>query len=104
MSELTKLLDKDTIIFGIFLGVAGPSFIFALIYALTDLVSSLSTDMNGFSGLRIRTLFLVAICSNIYWIRYYNKAFHGQTLRGVMISTMILSLWWFLKYYQDLYA
>jgi len=52
----------------------------------------------------MRTITLMGICCNIYWIRRLNQRFTDQTLRGVVIGTMLWAVVWFVLYYSDLYT
>lgn len=104
MKEIRSRLDKNGLLFGFLLGMFSPAFVFAVMVVATDAVGSLTENDADLGGIRIRTIFLVAICTNIFWIRYYNEPFYFKTLRGVVFATMTLSLLWFVRYYSDLYS
>jgi len=102
-----SLLNKNSLPIGLALGLLFPVFGFSLVFGIFDvLVSSGLMDEAGIGlkSKRMRTIVLIGICTNIYWIRRYNQPFFDRTLRGVIIGTMILALAWFAVYGTDLYA
>ena len=103
---MSSILDKNSLIVGLITGLLFPIFGFSLVYGIFDLmVSSGFMDEAAMTwrSQRMRTITLIGICTNIYWIRRWNRPFSGQTLRGVIIGTMIWSVIWFISYYSDLY-
>ncbi len=101
-----ELLKHNNLWVGMGIGLLFPLFGFSIVYGVFDLMMS-----SGFMddapmhlvSKRMRTMTLIGICTNIYWIRRYNKRFTDQTLRGVVIGTMILSIIWFFFYFSSLY-
>ena len=104
MMSWRSKFEKNNLLFGLGLGIISPTFCFALIFVVLDLLGNTETSAIDSEGIRTRTIFLVAVCTNIFWIRFYNQAFYSRALKGVMVGTMILSLLWFMKYYPELYA
>jgi len=100
-------LRKNSLSLGLAIGLLFPLFGISLVYGVFDLlVSSGLMDEAGMEikGKRIRTIALIGICTNIYWIRKYNQPFTTQTIRGIVIGTMLWSIVWFGYYYTELYA
>ena len=104
MSQWKEYLEKNKLGFGFLFGILSPTFLFAAMVVITDLLGSLSNQSADLEGIKIRTIFLVAICTNIFWIRYYNQSSYSRTLRGMVFATMILSILWFVRYYSELYG
>lgn len=102
-----EIYKKNSLPLGLIIGLLFPIFGFSLVYGIFDVMVSsgiMDEATMTLKSKRMRTITLMGICANVFWIRKYNQRFTGQTLRGVVIGTMILSLSWFLLYYSDLYA
>ncbi len=100
-------VKKNNVYLGLIIGLFFPLFGFSLVYGIFDLMVSsgmMDEAATGLRSQRMRTMTLIGICTNIYWIRKLNQPYTGQSLRGVVIGTMLLSLGWFILYYSELYA
>ena len=98
--------DKNSLPLGLAIGLLFPIFGFCLVYGIFDLLVSsgmMDEAANGWKSKRMRTIILIGICANVFWIRKYNQPFTGNTLRGIIMGTMLLSIIWFCFYYTDLY-
>jgi ABC-type uncharacterized transport system permease subunit len=85
------LFRRNNINIGIGLGILIPAMIFGFLYAFGGM---------GVLPLKIRTAALIGICANIFTANMFRKYRANQSLRGVMIATIIISalwLFWFLK-------
>jgi len=99
-------LNQNNLLLGLAIGLLFPLFGFSAVYGIFDIMmsSGLMDDAPmHFASKRMRTVTLIGICANIYWIRRYNKRFTDQTLRGVITGTMILAVCWFIFYFPSLY-
>lgn len=98
-------LSANKIITGLLLGIVTPLVSYALLYAITSLIGSVVDPDSGsmLSRRTERTFALIAICTNIFWIRRYNQRLTQQTLRGVIIITMVYSFAWLAYYYNSIY-
>ncbi len=102
-----ELLKKNNLPIGLAIGILFPIFGFCIVYGIFDILVSSGLMDEAASGLRskrMRTITLMGICCNIYWIRRLNQRFTDQTLRGVVIGTMLWAVVWFVLYYSDLYT
>ena len=102
-----SLLDKNNLAFGAAIGLLSPLIGFGIVFLLFGLMTHLGImDEAGTitSGHRFRTMTLLAICTNIFWIRKMNQPFTIQTLRGIILVTMVLCAVWFFQYFDALYA
>ncbi|MEL6389942.1 MAG: hypothetical protein AAFQ02_07250 [Bacteroidota bacterium] len=98
---------RNDLVTGLGLGALSPIVGALLIYLLFSLMVMngwMDESAGGWRSKRWRTITLIGICSNIFWIRRYNHPFTDRTLRGLSFSTMIWALIWFVIYYRDLYA
>lgn len=101
-----EFLNQNNLILGLAIGLLFPLFGFSVVYGVFDIMMSsgfMDDAPMHMASKRMRTITLMGICSNIYWIRRYNKRLTNQTLRGVIIATMILCITWFVYYYPSLY-
>lgn len=99
-------LSENRIENGLVRGLLTPLLAFAVLYGLTILIGMIVDPHSGVtqSPRTIRTFALVAICANVFWIRKYNQRLTQNTLRGVIIATMLLSVVWIVRYYGSLYG
>ena len=100
------ILDKNSLPLGLVLGFLSPIIGLGLIYILFGLMTQLGImdEAGSVMDKRIRTMAILAICTNIFWIKKMNQTFTAQTLRGIIIATMILCGIWFFQYYETLYS
>ena len=101
-----QILEKNSLPIGLIIGLLSPLLGASLIYLIFEfMVASgwMDEAMGGIHSKRIRTVALIGICTNIYWIQKSNKPYSTQTLRGITISTMLLCVAWFAFYYSSLY-
>ncbi len=101
------ILKRNSLPIGLGIGLLFPIFGFCVVYGIFDIMVSsglMDSAALGLKSKRMRTITLIGICSNIYWVRRYNQRFTDQTLRGVVIATMLWAVAWFALYYSDLYT
>ena len=101
-----NIFERNNLPFGLIIGFLSPIIGLGVVYVLFGLMTQLGVmdDPGGAMDKRVRTIAILAICTNIFWIRKMNQAFTSQTLRGIIIATMILCAIWFFQYYDTLYA
>ncbi|MFZ1703262.1 MAG: hypothetical protein WAT79_02890 [Saprospiraceae bacterium] len=99
-------MQKDSFIMGFVLGAICPvlgymliDFIFQLLthYGLMEAVS-VST-----SGRRFRTVLLFSICCNLIPFQWSKKNRWDDTLRGIVIPTLIYVGFWLFKFYTEIF-
>jgi len=101
-----KLLEKNSLPLGFGIGLLSPILGTAMVYSIfAFMVASgwMDESMGGIHSKRMRTTFLIGICTNIFWIRKANSPFKTQQLRGITIATMVCCVAWFAFYYSSLY-
>ena len=99
-----SIFHKNQYWWGLLLGLLTPIIGYLLIMGVSYVMHAFDADLGNALSSRSRTLLIVAVCTNIFWIRKYNQAFTIQTLRGVVSATMIYCALWFFHYYDTLYA
>lgn len=98
-----ELYDRNNIWLGLTIGLLTPIAGFGLIYLIFELLTSLNI-LDTASESRMRTIQIMAVCTNIFWIRKFNQPFTINTLRGIVMATMLCCAIWFAFYYKTLYA
>lgn len=94
---MTPFVKKDSVWFGISVGLLVPAAIYALlitIYTLLDTMGIFS-DVGFAEDFRIRTLALFAIVANLVMMQRFKNSYKHETMRGVLIASMILVMIWF---------
>lgn len=98
--------QKNAIWVGLLLGLALPLVGYALlltIFEQLEMTGILSRE--GFSPkFRERTLSIVAICINVFVLNYYmRRRFFMQTMRGIVIATVICVGIWVVNFWKYLF-
>ena len=94
------MLDRDSIILGILVGLAIPFVGYAILLTILEQVAELdflSSETRTIS-FRSRTVAVLAICLNIIPFKMYQRRWRQTTMRGIVIATMIyvgVWLYWF---------
>ena len=98
---MISALKKDSVWVGLAIGLLLPIGVYGilrLLYQLLDSVGILS-DVGFAEDFRTRTLALVAICSNLILMQTFRKKhYQYETIRGMLIASMILVAIWFWLY------
>ena len=98
---MMTILKKDSVWVGMGIGLICPVVLYGillLIYTLLDKAGVFS-DVGFAEDFRTRTLALVAICVNLLVMQSFRKSHrHHETIRGMLIASMILVSIWFLKF------
>lgn len=99
------MLEKDSLILGILLGLAVPFVGYAIFLMIFEQIAAsewLSSDTRTIS-FRARTIAVLAICLNIIPFRIYQKKWYQTTMRGVMIATLFYVGFWLFKFSADIF-
>lgn len=54
--------------------------------------------------LKLRTLALIAICSNMILINRFRKSRAGDSVRGTVLATIVLAVVWLFNFYEEISA
>ena len=99
------MLDRNSLILGIFLGLAVPFVGYALILTLFEQLAAtewLSSETRTIS-FRARTIAVLAICLNIIPFKIYQKMWHQTTMRGIVLATLFYVGFWLFKFSGDIF-
>ena len=94
---MSPIIKKDSFWFGITAGLLLPVVVYGillLIYLLMDSMGIFS-DVGYAEDFRFRTLGLFSICANLVLMNRYRKTYHYETIRGILLASMLLVGIWF---------
>ena len=93
--SIKRLLQRDSMGLGIILGIALPLILFGILYA----VSTTFSPPNKEYLIKLSTLILISVFSNLATIRYYLLTLKfDKTGRGILLVTFILAISYFAVY------
>ena len=95
------LLKKDSVWVGLGIGLVCPIVLYAILLLLYYFLEKVGvfSDIGFAEDFRTRTLALVAICANLLIMQSFRRSHrHHETIRGMLIASMILVSIWFLKF------
>ncbi len=95
-----KIFEKNSLPLGLLIGVCLPLIGFGILQGLFWILSQLVNSTYG--DWRLRTIALLAICFNLIPFNAFQKKKNDNSMRGVMIPTVILGIAWAVYYYGDL--
>ena len=87
------MLKRNDLFLGIGIGLFVPMLIFFFLFGITNFTHL---------PFKTRTLSLIAICSNILFLRFYAKLRALQSTNGVMYATFFLAVIWIVWFYQEI--
>lgn len=96
------MFQKNSLLVGLAIGLALPAIGFALIYfGYSRLESSSLVSERGFSPyFRERTSAVIAICFNLLPLNAFMKRRSTQSMRGVVLATVLLVAAWVIYFGQ----
>lgn len=99
-------MKQNSILLGIILGTITPILTYALLLELYDFLATMgAASSEGFSfNFRKRTVAILAICSNLIPFTFFNRKRATNSLRGVMIPTLIFAGLWIYNYSEALFT
>ena len=97
---MMPFVKKDSVWLGIGIGLLVPALIYALLITIYTLLYSMGifSDVGFAEDFRIRTLALFAICGNLIMMQRFRNAYRHETIRGILIASMILVVIWFIMF------
>jgi hypothetical protein len=98
---MTSFFKRDSVWVGMTLGLVAPLIVYGLLLLLYTFLDSIGffSDYGFAEDFRTRTLALIAICTNLVIMQSYRKSHrHHETIRGILIASMILVGAWFWKF------
>ena len=99
------MLDKDSLLIGILIGLCIPFVGYALILTIFEQIGAaewLNPETRTIT-FRARTIAVLAICLNIIPFRIYQKRWQHTTMRGIILATFVYVTIWMVKYSSDIF-
>lgn len=99
------MFNKDSLILGIFMGLAIPFVGYAVILMIFEQIGAsewLNSEARDIT-FRARTIAVLAVCLNILPFRYYQKQFYQSSMSGVVFATLIYVGLWMFKFSANLF-
>lgn len=95
---MTPFIKKDSVWFGIALGLLVPAAVYALLITIYTLLDSMGifSDVGFAEDFRIRTLALFAVCANLVMMQRLKSEYRHETIRGILVASMLLVVIWFI--------
>lgn len=99
-------MEKDSRLFGFVLGAIVPVLAYIMIDQLFEVLSNFdliaSSEGDGISR-RMRSIGLFAICSILIPFNWAKRNYYDETMRGMIIPTLIYVGFWVYKYVNVLF-
>lgn len=100
------MMEKDSFLTGIVLGCIVPVLGFIAVEAIFDLLTNVGL-MNEVTPLgttkRLRTLALIALCCNLIPFHIAKRNYWIDTMRGMILPTLIYAGFWVYKFGGSLF-
>ncbi len=88
------IFRKNNLNIGIGLGLLLPLAVFGALYGITHL---------ALIPLKVRTLALLSICANIFLTTQFRKNRANESVRGLVVATVGLSILWIFWFGQEIF-
>jgi hypothetical protein len=88
------IFRRNNLNIGIGLGILFPMAVFGILLGITQLASI---------PLKMRTMALIAICTNIFITTQFRKNRAGESMRGSVLATVVLSIVWAIWFGQEIF-
>ena len=97
---MISIFKRDDVWTGMLLGLIIPIVVYGILFLIYTFMDSvgLFSDVGFAENFRTRTLSLIAICSNLILMQSYRRSYRNETIRGILISSMVLVAVWFVRY------
>lgn len=94
------MLIKNEIWIGLLVGLLLPFVGYAVLLTVSDYLTE-----SGFAavGFRPRSIALIAICLNIVPMNIFMARQKGQSMRGILIMTIVYAVVWFLYFRETFF-
>ena len=97
---MNSFFKRDSVWTGLVIGILLPVVVYGVLFLLYAFLDSMGvfSDIGFAEDFRTRTLGLIAICSNLILMQTFRKSYRNETIRGILIASMILVIAWFFKF------
>ncbi len=100
---LQKLLNTNSLLYGMLAGLLFPLAGYFFLSSFFQILDGAGvTSGQGLSiNFRLRTSTVIAICINMVPLRRYSRQRHAESMRGVVLITVILGVIWFFTFRNE---
>lgn len=97
---MNSFFKRDSVWTGMVIGIILPVAVYGVLFFLYAFLDSVGvfSDIGFAEDFRTRTLGLISICSNVILMQTIRKSYRNETIRGILIASMILVTIWFFKF------
>lgn len=94
---MNPFIKRDSFWLGLGAGLLVPGIVYAILLTLYQLLDTMGifSDIGFAEDFRVRTLALFSICANLVVLQRYRKSYHNETIRGILMASMLLVGIWF---------
>ena len=94
---MNGFMKRDSFWLGIGAGLLLPAAIYGVLLLIYQLLESMGvlSDIGFAEDFRLRTLALFSICANLVLMSRYRRSYHHETIRGILMASMLLIGIWF---------
>ncbi len=98
------MIKKDAVWVGVLVALVTPFVSYAVLLMVYERLDAIgwSSSLGLGEGFQDRTLILVGICLNIFWVNYFQKRRLFYSMRGVVAATTLSAFGW-LAYYWHIF-
>ena len=99
-------MDKDSKLFGFVLGAILPVLGYVVFDGLFEFLSEqglMATTSGAGVSRRMRTVGLLAVCSNLLPFQWAKRNHYDDTMRGIVFPTLIYVGYWIYFFYDQLF-
>jgi hypothetical protein len=98
--------DKNNLFIGLLLGLALPIISLALLQVFSETwdASHITPRLILSEAIRPRTLRLVALCFNVFLMRWFQRRRYDESMRGVFIAIGIFAIAWMYFYGAEVFS
>lgn len=99
-----NFLDRDAFLLGFAIALVFPVMMYGILLTIYDAMEALliASDVGFKPDFRTRTLMLIAICCNLFPLHLYQRWGRDNTMRGMVLPTLLFVAYWFWMYGRHL--
>ncbi len=97
---MNSFFKRDSVWTGLVIGILLPVVVYSVLYVLYSFLDAagIFSDTGFAEDFRTRTLGLISICSNLILMQSFRKSYRNETIRGILMASMVLVVIWFFKF------
>ena len=99
---MAHFMKKNHFITGFIVGIISPFVVYGILLTIFDGLINMGVldEFRMSVDLKTRTLPLVALCTNAIWMQFFNRRHMTESMRGLVLPTLVLAGWWFWRHHD----